>query len=143
MCDAAIFSDLGKNGAVVVALNADGHCVVACQEATIGRPIPEMAEALALRRADYLAREQGCQSVIFTSDCLSLVQRVNSPTRDRSLVGSVVSDIKVGASGFASVVFKHFHRQSNVLAHVLAKSCMNSSGLCFSFYSGLYPGDSS
>lgn len=92
MSDAAIFSELGKIGAGVVALNADGQCVVACREATIGRPIPEMAEALALRRAVYLARGQGCESVIFASDCLSLVQRVNSPIRDRSLVGSVVSD---------------------------------------------------
>lgn len=102
---------------------------MACRVATPGTPAPELAEAMALRRSVYLAREKGYTSVIFASDCLSLVQRVNSSVRDRSLVGTVVFDIKCAASGFPSVIFKHIRRQSNVLALDLAKSCMNSSGL--------------
>lgn len=130
MSDAAVFADLGKVGAGVVALNHAGQFVVACCESFPGKPEPELAEAMALRRSVYLARDEGCCSVIFASDCLSLVQRVNSSVRDRSIVGSVVTDIKHAASGFTSAIFKHVRRHYNVLAHVLAKSCMNSSGLC-------------
>ena len=96
MCDAAIFSELSKFGVGVVALNSDGQFVIACREANYESLEPELAEACALQRAVNLAREMGCDSVIFASSCLSLVQRFNSHVRDRSLVGAVVSEIKDG-----------------------------------------------
>ena len=68
---------LSKFGAGVVALNSDGQFVIACREANYESLEPELAEACALRRAVNLAREMGCDSVIFASDCLSLVQRIN------------------------------------------------------------------
>ena len=68
--------------------------------------------------------------MIFTSDCLSLVQRINSHVRDRSLVGAVVSEIKDGMSNFLFSWVKFISRQSNVLVHNLAKSCLSCNGLC-------------
>jgi hypothetical protein len=39
----------------------------------------------------------------------------------------VVSDIKQLASGFQSCLFKHFSREVNVVAHVLARSSESES----------------
>jgi hypothetical protein len=46
--------------------------------------------------------------VIFSFDCLSLIQRVNSKTPDRSPIGILVADIKRQAADFlqlCSVMF--------------------------------------
>jgi hypothetical protein len=80
-----------------------------------------MAEAIAIRRALVPAREYGFSQVILASDCLSMIQRLISEVRDRSSVGSVVSDIKQLATEFSSVSFKHYGRKQNVPAHVLAR----------------------
>ncbi|KAM3230197.1 hypothetical protein ACQJBY_060782 [Aegilops geniculata] len=128
--DAALFHDFNKSGAGVVALDHMGQCIKACTEVLSGPLTPEMAEALALRRAVDMAREEHLFHVIFATDCLSLVQRLKSKAHDRSVVGSVIDDIKMATLGFSSVSFVHVRRQCNVLAHVLARSCFNSSGLC-------------
>ena len=130
MCDAAIFSELSKFGAGVVALNSDGQFVIACREANYGSPEPELAEACALRRVVNLAREMGRDSVIFASDCLSLVQRINSHVCDRSLVGDVVLEIKDGMSNTLISRVKFIRWQSNVLVHNIPKSCLSCNGLC-------------
>jgi hypothetical protein len=61
------------------------------------------------------------------SDCLSLIQRLSSSKPDRSLVGSVVLDVKSMAAGFYSVAFRHVSRVLNGAAHTLARSCDLSS----------------
>ena len=58
MSDAALFSQCDKFGVGVVSLNHEGQCLAACTEASTGNLQPEMAEALAFRRAVYLAREE-------------------------------------------------------------------------------------
>jgi hypothetical protein len=77
---------------------------------------------MALRRALSLAGDEGFDKIVVASDCLSLVQRVNSPVIDRSQVGVIVQDIKTLADGFASVSFIHVYRQCNIAAHTLARS---------------------
>jgi hypothetical protein len=81
-----------------------------------------------------LARDEGRDKVIFASDCLSLVQRLNSSGIDRSSVGLVVSDIKQMATDFSEVSFRHVKRVLNEAAHLLAKSCNNINSSCV-FYS--------
>ena len=97
-----------------------------------------MAEALALRRAVFLARDEHFTHVTFASDCFSLVQRINSNIRDRPNVGSVVMDIKQAALAFTSSTLKHVRRYCNLVAHILANSCKNSSLFSVSLCSGLY-----
>jgi hypothetical protein len=62
------------------------------------------------------------QKVIFESDCLSQVQRMNSTVMDRSLVGITTSEIKHPLRCFQSVSFRHVKRVLNEAAHRLAKS---------------------
>ena len=88
---------------------------------------PEEGEALATRRAVMLAKEEGFQNAIFASDCLSLIQRLNSTVMDISPVGILVSGIKNLTKAFTTTSFVHVRRSLNESAHVLAKSCFNVS----------------
>jgi hypothetical protein len=66
------------------------------------------------------------------SDCLSLVQRVSSPVHDRLLIGAVVYDIKTLKKDFESCSVRFSSRNTNVVAHKLARSA-ESLGCSFSF----------
>lgn len=56
------------------------------------------------------ARGEGFDNFICTTDCLSVVQRVNSPGKDRSAYGSVIEDIKRLLSSFQSSSITHVYR---------------------------------
>ena len=81
---------------------------------------PKLAEAITIRRALMVAWENGFKDIILVSDCLSMINKVLSMNRERSSVGSVVTDIKILALEFAACSFKHSSRKSNVVAHFLA-----------------------
>jgi hypothetical protein len=121
--DAAVFSNFRKVGVGILIRNHTGDCLVACTEPLKGIVSPELAESWALHCAVSLARDEGLVSVVFASDCLSLVQRITSSTNDRSEVGAVVGDIKRLTTSFSSVSFGHVRRALNVAAHILSRSC--------------------
>jgi ribonuclease HI len=132
--DAAIFKEAGCRGAGVILRDHHGAFVVGCRQHVVGLSSPELAEAVALRRAVQLARDEGMDKVIFETDCLSLVQRLNSLTMDRSSVGMLVAEIKVSGRGFTSISFRHVKRVFNQAAHLLAKSSLDVNSSCV-FYS--------
>jgi hypothetical protein len=127
--DAAIFEASRSMGAGVLIRNHLGDFLRACREHMDVFPEPEYAEALALRRAVSLAREEGYDRVTFASDCLSLIQRLNSSVLDRSSVGILVAEVKHMTKSFSSVSFCHVKRNLNEAAHILAKTSLFSS--CF------------
>uniref|UniRef100_A0ACD5WXJ3 Uncharacterized protein n=1 Tax=Avena sativa TaxID=4498 RepID=A0ACD5WXJ3_AVESA len=75
-----------------------------------------------MRRAVSLATEEGFSKIEVVSDCLSLVQRINSQVQERSYVGVVVQDIRTIASAFAEFSVSHVRRHCNESAHILARS---------------------
>jgi hypothetical protein len=82
--DAAIFTSSKQMGAGIVIRDHMGLCLAACGERSDNVTMPEMAEALAIRRAIVFAREEGFLDVILASYCLSAIQRINSSVTDRS-----------------------------------------------------------
>lgn len=62
-----------KFGVGVVVLDHSGQCIAACSEPLRSVVSPELAEAMALRRAAMLVREESYTDVVFNSDCLSVV----------------------------------------------------------------------
>jgi ribonuclease HI len=120
--DAALFNPSRRMGIGVVIRDHNGVCLTACSELREEVTAPELAEALALSRAVSLAADEGFNKVMVVSDCLSLVQRWQSPELDRSIVGVVIQDIKHLQTGFSSFVITHVRRQCNVSAHILARS---------------------
>jgi hypothetical protein len=120
--DAAVFTTSRWMGIGVVIRDHTGNCLTACSELLNEVTMPELAEALALRRAVALAVEEGFNMVRVVTDCLSLVQRLESPTSDRSNICVVCQDIKLLRSGFIAFSLSHVNRRSNVSAHILARS---------------------
>jgi ribonuclease HI len=119
--NAALFSSSNRMGVGVVIRDHIGNCLVACNQLLDEVTPPEIAEALAVRCALTLARDEGLNKVILASDCISVVQRINSSARDRSLIGVVVEDIKAMAATMSSVTVHHISRLLNNSAHVLAR----------------------
>ena len=101
--------------------------IFSCHEGLNFFPAPELAEALAIRCALDITRDHDIRRVLLLLDCLSVVQRISSPSRDRSPIGTTISDIKIQTAAFDSVVFKFFGRSSNMVAHTLARSSLRMS----------------
>ena len=120
--DAAIFPAEHRMGWGAVIRDHLGALKLACSEGLAGITSPEIAEAVAIRNALMVSKDNGFNDIILLSDCLSIIQRILSPVRDRSSVGSVVSDIKKLATGFSTCSFKHCGRTLNVAAHTLARN---------------------
>jgi hypothetical protein len=78
--------------------------------------------ALAVRHALMVAKDHGVKRVALVSDCMSLIQHINSRIQDRSSAGSVIGDIKSLATDFETCSFRFSSRNSNVVAHKLARS---------------------
>jgi hypothetical protein len=68
-----------------------------------------------------MARASAISCIIVASDCLSVVQLFNSSTRDQSLVGVVVEDIKAMIATMSSVTCRHISRLLNNSAHILTR----------------------
>jgi ribonuclease HI len=120
--NAALFPDDHRMGWGAVLRDHNGAFILSVSEGVPGFPTPELAEGFAIRRAVSVLRELGFHKCVLESDCLSMIQRINSSVQDRSLVGIVVHDIKVLAKGFISCSFKHVNRSLNVAAHILARA---------------------
>jgi hypothetical protein len=128
--DAAIFEAFNCKGVGVIMYDHSGNCLASCRQHIQGLLAPEYAEAMAIQIAVQFAIDQGKNDVIFASDCLPLVQRLNSLCMDRSSVGLAVSNIKHLVRDFTSVSFRHVKRVLNEAAHLLAKSCENVNYIC-------------
>jgi hypothetical protein len=82
---------------------------------------PEIAEALAMRRAIMLARDEGFSKIIVNFDCFSIVQHVTVGQEDRSLCGPMIHDIRQMAASFVSCSFVYVMRGLNIVVLNLAK----------------------
>ena len=85
--DAALFPDLGRMVMGAVLRDHNGRCLAAVSEPLHGFNSLEYAEALALRRAVTITRDRGVAKATFVSDCLSLIQRLNSTVHPSGFSG--------------------------------------------------------
>ncbi|KAK1668625.1 hypothetical protein QYE76_056784 [Lolium multiflorum] len=74
--DAALFSSSSRMGVGIVIRNHMGNFLAACSRLLDQVTVPEIAEALAIRTAVSLAKDEGWNNVIMVSDCLSVIQRI-------------------------------------------------------------------
>jgi hypothetical protein len=68
-----------------------------------------------------MTRHNGFNLIILASDCLSMIKKINSSSKERSSIGSVVGDIRRLASSFSFCVFMHVGCELNGAAHLLAR----------------------
>lgn len=82
---------------------------------------PEIAETLAVVAGIDLAQAKGWMNVILESDCLLVVNDLNSSTLSLSAAGQFIEDSKNRSCFFSSLSFQFVRRSANSLAHVLAQ----------------------
>ena len=111
--DAALFSSSNRMGVGVVIRDHNGDFLTACSQILNEVTTPELAEALAVRCAISLARDEGLDRILLFSDCLSVIQRIN--------LGVVTEDIKLLATSLSHVTFRHVSCLCNNSAHTLAR----------------------
>ncbi|XP_071906135.1 uncharacterized protein [Coffea arabica] len=85
---------------------------------------PKMDEALALRAAMMMAKQQGWRRVEFESDCKHVIDTVNSGEDDVD-IATVLSDIKRLKLNFYECCFSFTRRISNSVSHHIAKFAIN------------------
>jgi hypothetical protein len=123
--DAAIFSASKQMGAGIVARDHTGNCIAACGERSDNVVTPELAEALAVRKAALFALDEGFSKIIIASDYLSVIQRIKSSVTEHYPYGIVIEDIKAISRRFTSCGFRHVLCVLNVAAHRLARECFS------------------
>ena len=64
--------------------------------------------------------------MILESDCLKLVQAMDTVDEDNSGFGIVVEDIRQLMTSLVSSYFAHVYRESNSAAHKIAKFALNA-----------------
>ena len=122
--DAAVFKETNRMGLGILARDHNGDFIAACRQGVDNIVDPEMAEAVAFRRAINFAVQLPFKQVIIASDCLSLILKLRRVVKDRSHIAIIIQDIKESVRSSTDVVFSftRVSRCCNVVAHVLAKS---------------------
>lgn len=87
---------------------------------------PEHVEALAGRCAVRLIQEKGLSPVMFETDSMILSSAIKNQSHFHSALGPIYEDIVEGLSTLPGSSFKHIYRQSNTVAHSLAKHALHA-----------------
>ncbi|EEC72520.1 hypothetical protein OsI_05906 [Oryza sativa Indica Group] len=120
--DAAFDIDSGSGGTGVVLRDHLGACVTASQAfLPYVLDAPTMAEAFALRDGLALAQHIGAKNVIVQTDCMQVVSTMMDGGFSATAAMSVFDDCKLMWDGFGTISIEHCNRNSNQVAHELAR----------------------
>ena len=89
----------------------------------------EILEAMAARRVMIFMEELGLRKAIFEGDSETVVKALAGDYPDRSCIGHIIKDRKSLIGCFQTCSFSHVRRQSNGVAHALARRARESSPL--------------
>ncbi|VFQ67193.1 unnamed protein product [Cuscuta campestris] len=127
--DAALFPPSSMVSFGCVLFNHDGSFFAALNGELVCETDPDLAEAMACRRALGWAREQGLTELEVFSDCSRVVDAINGESTFLSYIGSIISDCRGLLSQFNYATLSFVPRTSNVVAHVLAKRVVMEAGV--------------
>lgn len=82
---------------------------------------PEAVEVLACKRAIQVARELNVQKIHMELDSQSVVQMINSSSRNMSSAGPWIEEIKDSLKSFSEAKVAWVRRSANAAAHKLAR----------------------
>ncbi|KAL6194425.1 hypothetical protein ACLB2K_035509 [Fragaria x ananassa] len=87
----------------------------------------DMVEAMAGRAASEFVEEYQLMPVVFESNCLKFVKATKSQEMEDSGFGLIIKDIKQDLLVLISSFFSHVFKESNLVAHKVAKLALLSS----------------
>ena len=118
--DGAVFDDANKLGVGVVVRDSYGAVLASCSKKIFQAYKAEVTEALTVGKAFSFARV-GFPNVILEGDALGLIQALKSQEQNPCPLGLLVEDVKIYSSRFQRVLYSHVKRNSNSVAHYLAR----------------------
>ena len=127
--DGAYFAQEEAAGISVMVRNDLGQVMASLAEKLAMPPIVEILEAMAARRAMVFMGELGLRRAIFERDSETVVKALSGDYPDRSCIGHIIKDCKSLMGCFQTCSFSHVRRQSNGVAHALARRVRLSSPL--------------
>ena len=127
--DGAYFAEEEAAGIGVVVRNDLGQVMASLAEKLAMPPTVEILEAMAARRAMIFMEELRLHRAIFEGDSETVVKALSRDCPDRSCIGHIVKDCKSLMGCFQTNSFSHVRRQSNGVAHTLARRARKSSPL--------------
>jgi ribonuclease HI len=122
--DAAVAKNTGGGALGVVCRSAGGVFLGASSLVVAGISDPATLEALACRETLALAEDLNIQKMVVASDCLQVINNIHGDFGGS--YSMVTREIKVKASSFSDVRFRHENRASNSEAHRVARSFVSS-----------------
>ena len=123
--DGTVFSESNQSGVGVVIRDNNEAVLASCSEKLHLAYKPDEVEALAALKAVALARDLGFRKAILEGDSLNLIKALKSIEDSLSLASLLVDDVKRVASSFERLVYSHVKRNSNRVAHSLAKNALH------------------
>ncbi|KAL6227535.1 hypothetical protein ACLB2K_001492 [Fragaria x ananassa] len=117
--DGSFAHEEGRGGVGVVIRDHKGACV-----ASLARPFPNAVSAIhmeveALRAGLLVCVQQGWRDVEVESDCMNLVQVMQTDGEDFSMVGRIIEDCQRYVSAFNFFQLQHVCREANSVANRL------------------------
>lgn len=79
-------------------------------------------EALACLQSLTFVKEMGFSQVVVEGDSRMTIMKARRGVTDRSVIGIFIEDIRTMAFNFIAIFFQHVDRDSNIVAHTIAKN---------------------
>ncbi|CDP14369.1 unnamed protein product [Coffea canephora] len=125
--DAAVQQKAERAGWGMIARDCLGNALGAWAVPDTCCSSAKQEEALALRSAMLMAKQQGWRRVVFESDCKQLIDSINSGDGD-SDIATILLDIVSLKSNFYKCCFSFTRRMNNSVSHSLAKLALSLDG---------------
>ncbi|KAF5462224.1 hypothetical protein F2P56_018250 [Juglans regia] len=125
--DASVDRANSKVGIGVIVRNWEGRVIATLRAPRKLIPDPKLAESVAALRAVQLCKHIGISKLILEGDALSVVKDLTSETLDWSSTGLILQEAKVELKSLSLGSVFYIPRQSNCLAHCLAKDALKLS----------------
>lgn len=110
----------------VIIRDEKGDVIVAYSGARGNVDQPVIAEGYALRKALELCTDLGLNKVTFEGDAQNIVKAVHNSDEDLSPYGNIIEDSKSILSIWSNWTVQYTHRNTNIIAHSLAKVALHS-----------------
>ncbi|KAI4999787.1 hypothetical protein ZWY2020_004376 [Hordeum vulgare] len=128
--DAGFDQDLLQGSVGAIIRDQNGQFIAAANERIDICYDSHTAEALAVRFGMNLARTIGCSKIVVNSDNLEIVETLKKGYSSMA-ASAIIDDCFFMGLDFNHVIFEYCFRESNQVAHELAKLVMFSSPSCW------------